>query len=82
MGRVTNSETFQIQTLYQVETDLIAFVDGSVKTIQGSSRAGIGGIIQYKNGDSIFTFSGPYPSHCPAEAEWGALCHLLKKFPV
>lgn len=80
MGSITYSDTIQMQALYQVDADLIGFVDGSTKTRQGEINSGIGGIIQKRNGDVIFTFSGPFHAISPSDVEWGALCHMLRNF--
>ncbi|XP_017245737.2 uncharacterized protein LOC108217416 [Daucus carota subsp. sativus] len=80
MGTITRSETLQLQSLTQVKWDLIGFVDGSWKNKQGQSLAGIGGFIQKKNGDCIFTFAGPCGANGALEAEWLALTYLIQNF--
>ncbi|WOG84202.1 hypothetical protein DCAR_0103384 [Daucus carota subsp. sativus] len=80
MGSITKSEDDQMKALSQVNWDLIAFLDGSWKILQGSNQAGIGGYIQQKNGNAIFSFSGPSSACSAFQAEWNALTFLLTNF--
>ena len=79
MGTVTNLVSLQRQSLLQVQSELIGFIDGLLKSKNGQGNAGIGGFIQKQNGNAIFTFSGPCNANSPVEVEWCALCFLIKK---
>lgn len=80
MGSITKSETDQLHALLQTNRDLIGFLDGSWKLKQGGNLAGIGGYILKKNGDVIFSFSGPCCACDAFQAEWNALSFILSSF--
>lgn len=80
MGTLTHSAAKQKQDLLKVEHELIGFVDGSWKIRKGLIEAGIGGAMQKPNGNSIYTFSGPCHASNAFEAEWSAICYLLRNF--
>lgn len=80
MGSITKSETDQMHALLQTNRDLIGFLDGSWKLKQENIQAGIGGYIQKKNEDVIFSFSGPCCANYAFQTEWNALSHMLSNF--
>lgn len=80
VGAVSSSTTFKLKELALNGPSLTGFIDGSWKAHANSFQAGIGGFIQDKKGNIIFTFSGPIAASNPFEAEWKALEYMVQSF--
>lgn len=69
IGSITNTELFQYQGLFHVESDFISFIDGSCKRIGGKIIVGIGGLIMTKTEEQCYSFSDPVSSTNPFDTE-------------
>lgn len=83
MGVITASLKLKEQMATSADTDLVAFIDGSFKSItgnnvKGGAKGGVGGMIKSHNGKKILEFSGPTNALNALEAERNSLSTLFQ----
>lgn len=83
MGVITASLILKEHQATSVDTSLVAFIDGSYKSVFGKQipkgvNSGVGGLIKLQNGKKILEFSGPSPSLSALEPEKHAFSTLLQ----